>query len=86
MDCEGSGKADGTKILEWEWHGGNNQKWTIEPHSIKGYYLIRKKNAGKCIDMTGKNKLGQIFHIWTCDVNNKNQVSLTSLIIRTTLY
>ena len=30
LDIKGAATKDGAKLLEYEWHGDDNQKWLVE--------------------------------------------------------
>ncbi|MFF3863301.1 RICIN domain-containing protein [Streptomyces sp. NPDC002209] len=49
----GPGTADnGASVHQWEWKGGDNQKWGIEPAG-EGYYRLVAKHSGKVLDVAG---------------------------------
>lgn len=43
---------DGTPIIQYPSHGGDNQLWTIEPTS-DGYVRIVARHTGKLLDVEG---------------------------------
>jgi hypothetical protein len=49
LDIEESSLDDGTKIIQWNCHGGDNQKWLFVSDG-NGYYQIKAKHSGKCVD------------------------------------
>jgi hypothetical protein len=51
IDIKGNGSGNGTHLQAWEYNGGKNQKWTIEP-SGSGYKIIAG-NCGKVLDVQG---------------------------------
>ena len=58
LDVTGASTADGAQIIQYEWNGGENQKWSFIPLSgkDKGYYRIESVNSGKCLDINGGSK------------------------------
>ncbi|MGW2809968.1 RICIN domain-containing protein [Streptomyces sp. NPDC001450] len=64
LDVSGWSKADGAKVIQWDCHGGANQRWEFvdigDPKSCPPGsggcaenalgYLIVSKNSGKCLD------------------------------------
>ncbi|WP_193164740.1 lipase-like domain-containing protein [Microbulbifer hainanensis] len=51
---------DGAKIHLWDEHGGDNQKWTLEPVVYEaavqdGIYNIVATHSGKCLDVPGSS-------------------------------
>jgi hypothetical protein len=37
-------------VIQYPWHGGDNQLWTIEPNS-DGYVRIVARHSGKVLDV-----------------------------------
>jgi hypothetical protein len=61
LDVSGGGSADGTPIIFWSCHGGDNQKWAVVPSG-----LIRSIN-GKCLDVSGGvSANGTPIILWSC--------------------
>jgi hypothetical protein len=58
LDVPGASTDDGAKIIQYEWRGGENQKWNFIPLSgkDKGYYRIESASSGKCLDIFGGSK------------------------------
>lgn len=54
LDVYGGSKDDGANVYQWDWHGGDNQRWKIELQS-DGYYRIVSKNSGKVLDIRGNS-------------------------------
>ncbi|WHM36889.1 RICIN domain-containing protein [Streptomyces sp. BPTC-684] len=71
----GAGTNDnGARIHQWEWKGGDNQKWSIEPVG-DGYYRLKAKHSGKVLDVSGgagETRNGARVHQWEW-VNGDNQ-------------
>jgi hypothetical protein len=58
------GTGDGTTIIQWSYHGQNNQKWKIIPVD-KDFFFILSQNSKKCIDVAGhETRDGAIIHQW----------------------
>jgi len=52
IDVEDANTSDGANIIQWTYHGGDNQQWLfveVEP----GYYKIVAKHSGKVMDVAG---------------------------------
>jgi hypothetical protein len=45
LDVEGSVKSEGAKVHQWEFHGGDNQKWALIPQKDGSYRLRCKHSA-----------------------------------------
>lgn len=52
LDIPNSSTADGTQLIQWDYIGGNNQKWSIAIKS-DGTYEIKNVNSGKLVDLSG---------------------------------
>ncbi|MFJ9721625.1 alpha-L-fucosidase [Streptomyces sp. NPDC101209] len=71
-DVAASGSADGTDVLQWTWHGGSNQKWTLVPTG-DGYFTIRGVGSGKLLEVAGLSRAdGGNVGIWS-DANAPQQ-------------
>jgi hypothetical protein len=56
LDVEGSSRDDAAKIHQWEFGGGDNQKWTIMTQE-NGMLKVRAKHSGKFLGViNGKTK------------------------------
>jgi hypothetical protein len=44
MDVDGSSMSDGARVYQWEYHGGDNQKWALLPQK-DGAYRFRCKHS-----------------------------------------
>jgi hypothetical protein len=78
LDVTGASKDDGAKVIQYEWHAGDNQRWRFIPLSgdDKGYYKIESVNSGKCLDISGGSKeagANLIQFSWKNGVGVKNQ-------------
>lgn len=54
MDAEGNRTADGTRILQWTYGGGNNQRWIVQ-HRGNGEYSITGVTSSKAIEVIGSS-------------------------------
>ena len=52
LDVAGERLDNGTNIIQWTWHGGNNQKWYLIPIDAV-YWIICSRHSGKCLDVGG---------------------------------
>jgi hypothetical protein len=43
---------DGADVIQYPWHGGNNQQWKIE-NLDDGWKRIVNRQSGKCLDVRG---------------------------------
>jgi hypothetical protein len=54
LDVADESLADGNPIIQWECHGGPNQRWRLQPAS-DGYYLVIAVQSGKALDANGSS-------------------------------
>jgi hypothetical protein len=54
LDLDGGGADNGANILQWGWHGGDNQRWYLQPDG-EGYYTIISVASGRAIDVEGNS-------------------------------
>ncbi|MES2830672.1 MAG: ricin-type beta-trefoil lectin domain protein [Pseudomonadota bacterium] len=67
LDVQGAGKTNGTPVMLWTCHGGDNQKWEQSNNRLVVY-------GNKCLDVPGGNtKDGTGLIIWDCQAGNNNQ-------------
>lgn len=45
-----AGTSNGDNVVQWEWNGGDNQRWTIEETST-GVYRLTNVNSGKVLNI-----------------------------------
>ena len=50
MDAYGAQTANGTQIIQWTYHGGNNQRWILTDRG-GGQWSIIGVQSGRCIDI-----------------------------------
>ncbi|SDJ51790.1 lipase [Microbulbifer yueqingensis] len=60
IDVSGVSMDDGAGIHLWDEHGGDNQKWVLEPvvyeaAVLDGIYNIVATHSGKCLDVPGSS-------------------------------
>ncbi len=72
LDVTNASTADGAPIQEYDYLGGNNQKWSFVPVS-GGAYVIMNLNSGKVLDMTNlSTQNGGLLQQWD-NTGGKNQ-------------
>jgi hypothetical protein len=54
LDIADGAKEQGAHVCQWDYHGGDNQKWNIEPMPVK-YFFIRSALNGKVLDIDKSN-------------------------------
>jgi hypothetical protein len=52
LDVSGISTADGAPVIQWEWWGGDNQRWRLEAVG-EGYVRAVAKHSGKVLDVSG---------------------------------
>ena len=52
LDVEGISVANGARLIQWEYWGGGNQRFRLDPVG-DGYYRIMIEHSGKCLDVEG---------------------------------
>ncbi len=72
LDVAGGKIDNGTSIIQWEFNGGNNQKWEFKEDG--DYVQIINRATGKCVDVEGgKQENGTKIIQWE---NNKGNNQL----------
>lgn len=72
LDVANWSTANGANILQWDCHGGANQRFRILDAG-GGYWALQNVNSGKCIDVSGvSTAVGANIHQWDC-VGGANQ-------------
>ncbi|MCM2423470.1 RICIN domain-containing protein [Streptomyces sp. RKAG293] len=72
VDVPGSSTTPGTQLIQWTWHGGPNQRWTLTANA-DGSYTARNAGSGQCMDVNGGSTgAGAAVIQWTC-TGNDNQ-------------
>lgn len=66
LDVGGWGKHNGAPIVQWNCHGGDNQRFRIYDAG-NGYWYLQAKHSGKCVDVSGvSTAYGAPIHQWDC--------------------
>jgi hypothetical protein len=68
MDIENISLTDGSKMHTWDWWGGNNQKWFLDPVVGSNVFQVRSMNSGKCLTQNSGS-----FMQMTCNSGDLNQ-------------
>jgi len=72
LDVYGWSTENGADIVQWDCHGGNNQRWRLLDGG-EGYWMLQSVHSGKCLDIRGISyDQGAIAHQWDC-VDGDNQ-------------
>ena len=72
LEVGGWSKANGGNIMQWDCHGGANQRWRLLDGG-NGYWKLQNVNSGKCLDINaGSIEHGANSHQWDC-VNVESQ-------------
>ena len=72
LDVSGNSTTDGAAILQWTWHSGTNQEWSLVAVG-GGYYKLVNRNSGKVLDVANNSTAdGAIIDQWT-DNGGTNQ-------------
>ena len=50
LDASGWSVDDGTPLIQWDCHGGDNQLWSVEATAV-GAFRIVSRHSGKCLDV-----------------------------------
>jgi hypothetical protein len=67
MDVSGGSVSNGAKVIQWQFNGGENQKWALTRLSDNVYTLTSVK-SGLCLDVPGQSTAdGTQLQQWTCD-------------------
>jgi hypothetical protein len=66
LDVNGASGSDGANVIQHACHGGNNQKWRLEPvNTVGNYYRILANHSGKALDVAGvSTATGANVHQW----------------------
>ncbi|WHY21386.1 RICIN domain-containing protein [Paenibacillus sp. G2S3] len=65
VEVFGGGTTDGTKVVQWDYHAGKNQRWELVDAG-GGYYKIKNVKSGKVLDVTGGSTAnGALVVQWT---------------------
>ncbi|RAG84023.1 glycoside hydrolase [Streptacidiphilus pinicola] len=73
MDVSGGSTSNGAKVIQWQFNGGDNQKWTLTRVSDNVYTLTSVK-SGLCLDVPGQATAeGMQLEQWTCNGGTNQQ-------------
>lgn len=64
LDVDTGGSYDGAPVQQWEYLGGDNQKWLIEPSSEYGFYTITSVSGNRVLDSDGASD-GSSLQVWS---------------------
>ena len=66
MDVEGARQDNGAIVHQWDYAGGQNQRWFFQDAGA-GYYFIRAVHSGKCLDVRNVSfDSGAALQQWDC--------------------
>ena len=64
VDISKIGMDNGARVQQWDYWGGDNQLWELEPVG-DNYFKITAKHSGKCLDVSGIGMdNGAYIHQW----------------------
>ena len=73
LEVANASTANGAKIRQWDYLGGANQQWIIQPVG-NGLSVIRNINSGKVLDVTGFSKEnGASVQQWDYNITTNQQ-------------
>ena len=52
LDVAGASTADGAPVIQWDWHGGDNQLFEILPLE-DGHVRLQARHSQKVLDVAG---------------------------------
>jgi hypothetical protein len=56
LDVSGSSTENGSVVIQWQCHGGDNQVWRIEPADDGHNSRLVSRHSGKCLDVSGESR------------------------------
>ena len=74
LDASGASTQPGTKVIQWSWHGGNNQKWDIEKIDDHRYLI---KNVHNGLYLTSKPDDNAVLTLQPYQGSKSQQFQLT---------
>jgi serine protease AprX len=79
LDVAGISTSNGANVQQWNYNGGANQRWRIEPLTSGGYQLVAV-HSGKCLDVSGGSTVdGANVLQWDCHSGANQQWRLEPL-------
>jgi hypothetical protein len=73
LDIYGSKKGNRVKVLSWTKHLSNNQRFYFNRIGRGEKFLLMNVHSGKCVDNTGRVRIGRRYHQYSCIKRNRNQ-------------
>ncbi|MDB5104570.1 MAG: glycoside hydrolase family 5 [Fibrobacteres bacterium] len=68
LDVKDWSLADGGRIHQWAFVGGNNQRWIMTDYLRDNHWEIKSVHSGKCLDVSGNSTAdGAAIHQWACN-------------------
>lgn len=78
LDVNGAGTANGSPIIQWPYHGGDNQKWIVSAFD-SNLYRIQGLQSGRVLDVPGAStQKGAKLQIWDSNSGANQQWSFTA--------
>jgi hypothetical protein len=78
LDAYAHGLTNGTRVVQWGYGGGANQKWTIF-HLGSNQYKIVSTESGRALDVTGASTAdGARVQLWNYGAANNQKWTLTA--------
>lgn len=72
LDVTGASTAAGVAVQQWQWGGGNNQRWTFA-NLGDGFYQISALHSGHCLDVEGSSTTNGARVLQYPNTGNANQ-------------
>ena len=70
IDVPGSNTANGTTLIQYSKHGGNNQQWVLRPYTSGNFVIGTALSNMKAMDNPGNSQTsGTNINIWDQDIN-----------------
>ncbi len=74
LDVGGWSSANGAAVIQWDCHGGANQRWRILDAGA-GYWSLQNVHSGKCLDIRDVSyEQGAIAQQWDCAGSDNQKV------------
>jgi hypothetical protein len=79
LDVEGWGDEDGTPVIQFKFHGSENQLWSLLRTEVSRF-KIRSKHSGKFLDVVRQStKAGAYVHQWSSHEGNSQDWQIEPL-------